>query len=184
MIVFGNPFHFQWQVYVGSKKVGTLRWRKGVDVYMFPCNGAAGSFVKVVHKSNWLHMAEIQVFGGAKPVKNLGLLSQGRPTKQNSIGWGGHPKRAVDGNVGGYYGAKTSTHSKGKKNNWWQVDLGKTYPVYLVLIHNRIDKCCRNRIDGAKVYLDKQLCGTISWAPNVNVYPVDCAGKKRITPFI
>ena len=67
------------------------------------------------------------------------------------MGWGGIAKRAVDGNVDAYYGAKSSTHSKTKKDNWWQVDPQKSYPVYVVLIHNRYDACCRNRINGAKV---------------------------------
>ena len=82
----------------------------------------------------------------------MALLSQGRPTKQNSVGWGGVPQRAVDGNVDGQYGARTSTHSQGAANNWWQVDLQAKYKVYLVLIHNRVD-CCQNRINGAQVHI-------------------------------
>ena len=139
------------EVYVGKKKVGTVRYNPKMLFYIIPCDGAQGSFVKVVQKTNWLHLAEIQVFGGAKGVKGLGLLSQGKPTKQKDMGWGGISKRAVDGNANGLYASKTSTHSKTNKNNWWQVDLGKSHPVYMVLIHNRLDKCCRNRINGAQV---------------------------------
>ena len=83
-------------------------------------------------------------------MSRMSLLSQGRPTKQNSVGWSGVPKRAVDGNVDGIYGAGTSTHSRGNKNNWWQVDLEANNKVYMVLIHNRVD-CCQNRINGAQV---------------------------------
>jgi hypothetical protein len=78
------------------------------------------------------------------------LLSQGRPTKQSSVGWGGVPQRAVDGNVNGRYGRRTTTHTKYNKNNWWLVDLQRKTKVYTVLIHNRVD-CCQNRINGAQV---------------------------------
>jgi hypothetical protein len=57
------------------------------------------------------------------------------------------------------------------------VDLQRKYKVYLVLIHNRIDTCCRNRINGAQVYLDKQLCGTIKWNAFESTYPINCGGK-------
>ena len=89
--------------------------------------------------------------GGTKAVDRMSLLSEGMPTKQNSVGWGGVPQRAVDGNVDGRYGANTCTHSQGNKNNWWQVDLQRASVVNLVLIHNRKD-CCQNRIDGAQVH--------------------------------
>ena len=88
--------------------------------------------------------------GGEKTIDRMSLLSQGRPTKASSVGYGGVPQRAVDGNVDGKYNARTSTHSKVNKNNWWQVDLEGQNKVYMVLIHNRID-CCQNRIDGTQV---------------------------------
>ena len=107
----------------------------------------------------------------------MSLLSMKRPTKSSSVGWGGVPQRAVDGNVDGAYSARTSQHSKVNKNNWWQVDLQRKYKVYLVLIHNRADACCRDRINGAQVFLDKQLCGTVQWNAFENVYPINCGGK-------
>jgi hypothetical protein len=98
-------------------------------------------------------MAEVQVFGGSKGVTGLKLISKKKPTKASSVGWGGVPARAVDGNVDGVWGHRTSYCSRVRKNNWWQVDLQGKYPVYMVLIHNRVDKCCRARIHGAKVKL-------------------------------
>ena len=90
------------------------------------------------------------VLGGSKEVETMSLLSQGRPTKQSSVGWSGVPQRAVDGNVDGRYGARSCTHSRHNRNNWWQVDLQRNAQVNMVLIHNRVD-CCQNRINGAQV---------------------------------
>ncbi|NRB82109.1 MAG: hypothetical protein HRU38_26235 [Saccharospirillaceae bacterium] len=88
------------------------------------------------------------------------------------------PARAVDGNVDGHYGSKTSTHSKTPKNNWWQVDLQGSYPIYLVIIYNRWDKCCSSRINGAEVFVDKQSCGKVKYVKGRHVYPINCGGKK------
>ena len=74
------------------------------------------------------------------------------------------------------------SHTQTNRNVWWEVDLQLEYPVYLVLIHNRRD-CCHARINGAHVYVvsesgKKQLCGTVSYRKRVNVYPINCGGKK------
>ena len=55
--------------------------------------------------------------------------------------------------------------------------MGEEYPVYLVVIHNRWD-CCQDRIDGAIVKVDKEVCGTVHYLPGMNVYPVNCKGAK------
>ena len=137
-------------VYAGKEKCGTIRWRKNQHVYFVSCNGAKARFVKVTLAKEYLQLAEVQVFGGAKAVKGLGLLSLNKPTSQSSTGWGGKSSRAVDGNPNGHYGRRTSTHTRTPKNSWWQVNLQKAHPIHLVIIHNRVD-CCHNRIDGAKV---------------------------------
>ena len=110
-------------------------------------------------------------------MKGLSLLSQGRPTKQDSVGWGGQPSRAVDGNTNGHWGRRTSSHTRHNKNSWWQVDLQGTYPIYLIVIHNRWD-CCHNRIDGAIVKVDKKVCGTVHYKKGGSVYPITCGGTK------
>lgn len=115
--------------------------------------------------------------GGTAGVTGLGLLSQGKPTKQDSVGWGGQPSRAVDGNVNGQWGRGTSSHTRNPRNSWWQVDLQGTHAVYLVVIHNRWD-CCQNRINGAIVKVDKHVCGTVQYKSGVNTYPISCKGVK------
>ena len=110
-------------------------------------------------------------------MKGLSLLSQGRPTKQDSVGWGGQPSRAVDGNANGQWGSGTSSHTARNKNSWWQVDLQGTHAVYLVVIHNRWD-CCQDRINGAVVKVDKHVCGTVKYNKALRVYPISCGGAK------
>ena len=140
-------------MYVGRQKCGSVRYNPKELYYVIQCNGKVGNYVKVIHRYNYLHMAEVQVYGGSKGVSGLGILSDGKPTKASSVGWGGISDKAVDGNVDGFFGHKTSYCSKGTKDNWWQVDLEKDYPVYTVLVHNRVDtgEGIKARIDGAQV---------------------------------
>ena len=98
-------------------------------------------------------------------------------TKQSTTAHGGVSKRAVDGNPNPRWGYRSVTHTQSKQMNWWQVDLGKKYPVHLILVHSRYDgEGTLKRINRAKVYLDTHLCGTILYIPRVSVYPINCGG--------
>ena len=108
-------------------------------------------------------------------MKGLNLLSLNQMTKQSSTYGGGVSKRAVDGNTDPTWGGRSVTHTQSKQENWWQVDLGRKYPVHLILVHTRKEGQ-EKRINNAKVYLDTHLCGTITFIPNTNVYPINCGG--------
>ena len=43
-----------------------------------------------------------------------------------------------------------STHAD-PKGSWWKVDLGTEFYINLVIVYNRMDKCCEKRIDKAQV---------------------------------
>ena len=137
-------------------KCGTISYNKYHLAYYISCNGATGNVVELLQpRKDFLQIAEVEVFGGPNAVSGLNLLSYFKPTSQSSTGWSGHSSRAVDGNFDGVWGRGSVTHSasgtqKGKVN-WWKVDLLGVYPVYMVIIHNRIDACCRDRIDKAEV---------------------------------
>ena len=164
------------EVWAGKELCGTINYRKNVNSYAISCQGVLASTVRVSLKKGYLSLAEVQVFGGKQAVSNLNLLSWRQKATQSSTGHSGHASRAVDGNAAGVWGHNSVTHTQFNKDNWWQVDLGATYPVYLVLVHNR--KEAPDRINGAKVYLDKQLCGTVSYIPYRMTYPINCDGKK------
>ena len=44
---------------------------------------------------------------------------------------------------------------------WWKARFGSTVTVTKVKILNRGD-CCGKRLDGAKIFIGENLCGTIS----------------------
>ena len=144
----------------GKKKTkcGTILYNKYHWVYYVPCNGASGNVVEVLQpRRDYLQLAEVEVFGGPNAVSGMNILSYFKPTYQSSVGWGGKPSRAVDGNVDGHWGRRSVTHTapgtdRGGRGNWWKVDLLGVYPVYLVIIHNRLESPAR--IDKAEVRLE------------------------------
>ena len=165
------------EVYVANYRCGRVFYIPGRNIYYIPCNGATGRTVKITLAHNYLHMAEVQVFGGAGSIKGVGLLSYQKPSHMSSIAHGGRPERAVDGNANGWWGRGSCIHTNGRKNDWW-VDLEGVFPVYTVIIHNRWDLCCVQRINGAKVYVDNQLCGTVKWRKGGRSYPINCGGRR------
>ena len=51
------------QVYVGTKKCGTIYLVPGRRSYMVACGGARGSTIKITQKTHHLNLAEVQVYG-------------------------------------------------------------------------------------------------------------------------
>ena len=60
--------------------------------------------MKIVQPSNYLQLAEVEVFGGPQGVSGMGMLSYKMPTGASSVAHGGRPERAVDGNTDGWWG--------------------------------------------------------------------------------
>ena len=95
-----------------------------------------------------LSIAELEAFAGGDNV------AKGRPAFQSTVGYGGVPARAVDGNTNPDWGSETITHTdEGRKNSpqWWEVDLGKNVEVSKIVLHNR--KGYSHRSDGVQVLL-------------------------------
>jgi hypothetical protein len=99
-----GQYYCLFQVYAGRSYCGTIYYKSGQGTYVVPCQGKRASYVKIVQPSNYLSLAEVEVFGGPKGVDGLGLLSYRMPTGQSSVGHGGRGERAVDGNTNGYWG--------------------------------------------------------------------------------
>ncbi|MFM8893144.1 MAG: PVC-type heme-binding CxxCH protein, partial [Planctomycetia bacterium] len=90
-----------------------------------------------------LTLAEVEVFVGDRNVAR-----QGRATQKNTA-HGGDAARAIDGNTSPVYGGGGQTHSEeGTSGPWWEVDLGKEYPVERIVIHNRGEGDLSRRLDG------------------------------------
>ncbi|XP_033110933.1 fucolectin-5-like [Anneissia japonica] len=96
-----------------------------------------GQYVSVSLKNQYLTLCEVEVFG-----EEL-LTIKGLKATQSSLGWEGIPVRAIDGNFDTNYGEKSCTHTMKQPENWWMVDLGKSYRVKEVKIYNRAGMCSR-----------------------------------------
>ncbi|KAL5247218.1 hypothetical protein ACHWQZ_G019166 [Mnemiopsis leidyi] len=93
---------------------------------------------------------------------------------QSTTGFGGFADKAIDGNTNGNYFNWSCTHTQASRNNWWAAELEVKTEVNMVLVYPRMDYH-RGAINGAKVYVDEQLCGMISYVKNKTSYTVRCA---------
>lgn len=104
------------------------------------------------------------VQGGPNGVRVCGAASS------STVGWGGEPGFALDGNTDGSFDAGSCSHTDNPRGApaWWQVDLGRASAVQRVVIHHRTD-CCQGRMAGALVLVgrsaeafgDAAQCGVI-----------------------
>jgi endoglucanase Acf2/chitodextrinase len=100
-----------------------------------------------------------RTLAGGNPV-NLAL---GKPATQSSVGYGGDPAKAVDGNTDGRYANGSVTHTFGSTQPWWQVDLGAVSSVTSVQVFNRTD-CCSSRLSNFYVFVSDAPMGGRSLA--------------------
>ncbi len=80
-----------------------------------------------------LTLAEVEVMSGGKNVAPEGKASQ------SSVGSGGVPERAIDGNKSPDFSAKGQTHTQEglDAEPWWELDIGSLRPIASVQIWNR-----------------------------------------------
>jgi hypothetical protein len=97
-------------------------------------------------------IASVEMASGQQPAGMTNLALR-KPAVQSSTGYGGDAGRAVDGNTdGSYFGANSVSHTNNGPNEWWQVDLGASYPIQVVRIWNRTD-CCAERLSRFHVFV-------------------------------
>ena len=170
-------------MFADKHSCGTISYKEGQALYPMKCNGVKARYVWVKHAGKqYLQIAEVQVFGGMKPVKNISLLS----LKQNARGtsnWpGSRASYAVDGNMNGYWGRRRIYISRRRgtpsKPQILTVDISQIQKIYLVLVEVRQDGCCSHRSQGMKVYAGKKLCGQINYVKNQHTYPINCEGTR------
>ncbi|XP_033104464.1 antigen WC1.1-like [Anneissia japonica] len=136
-----------------SNAITTFDIRNGPTINKFCRPNTAGRYVSV-HVDNFLTLCEVEVFSSE-------LLSEGRHAIQSSLGWGGIPGRAVDGSRSTNYNHNSCTHTERGPVNWWMVDLGNSYSIQYVRIHNRGD-CCRERLNGATIRVGDNYDGMLT----------------------
>lgn len=79
---------------------------------------------------------------------SLTNIAKGKTCRASSVNYGGAASRAVDGNTNGVYSGNSCTHSNDENDPWWEIDLGDNYDVSKIVIWNRTDDCCWNRLQG------------------------------------
>lgn len=90
-----------------------------------------------------LTLAEVEVYSGGVNVARKGKASQ------HSTAHGGAASRAIDGNTSSDYNEGGQTHTReGVTNPWWEVDLGRDYPIESIVIYNRGDGSLGERLKG------------------------------------
>jgi hypothetical protein len=89
------------------------------------------------------------VVGSVAHKMNL-ALQEGAEAWQSSTGWGGVPKRAIDGNPSGIYNEGSVTHTADEPYSWWQVRLPKPAKIEEIVIWNRSD-CCGIRLSNLRI---------------------------------
>ena len=93
-----------------------------------------------------LTLNEVEIYSNGRNV------AKGSRTKQSSVAYNGISERAVDGNTNPDYGGDGQTHTKNSIDPWWEVDLGKNYPIEKIEVWNR-DGGTANRLHGFKLEL-------------------------------
>nr|XP_025044461.1 uncharacterized protein LOC112547122 [Pelodiscus sinensis] len=140
--------------------------------------GAGTSGQPVVHVQQW-------------DCKSRAWVALGRPANQSSthedVTGRAEPGRAVDGNSEGRYDQGSCSHTRFDTEPWWTVDLGSQYSVSVVIVKNRGDECCGERIKGAQIRVgdslanhgkDNPLCGTITDSRPGSVSTICCNGLE------
>lgn len=94
----------------------------------------------VVNQAAELHNENLQVSNIAK----------GKKASQSTTCWEGEASRAVDGNVSGNWGHRSTTHTcTNDHNRWWKVEVGQSI-INRIVVWNRTD-CCSDRLNSVKV---------------------------------
>ncbi|XP_029769268.1 fucolectin-5-like [Terrapene carolina triunguis] len=124
------------------------------------------------------------------PARNLAL---GRPATQSStyVDNDGNGKavagKAVDGKRDGKWVQDSCSHTQLDTESWWNVDLGSRQSVSAVIVKNREDECCGERIRGAQIRVGDSLadhgkhnpiCGTITDTAPGSLNTICCNGLE------
>ncbi|WP_299241796.1 carbohydrate-binding protein [uncultured Aquimarina sp.] len=138
---------------------------KGVQSMKVLASGVSNSFN--------LNSIKISISDDNQGADNLAL--NGTATQSStSQAHGGAAPRAIDNNTNGKWSAGSVTHTETEVNPWWQVDLKSSYNIDEIVIFNRTDGCCTNRLSNFTVSIinsggDTTFSKTFTSAPNPSI---------------
>lgn len=129
-------------VYVNNVKVGTLSSSStSWELATINANLNAGSQqieLRDTENTAELDVDSLNISGGN--------LAYGKVATQSSTNFAGVASRAVDGDTSGNWGGLSVTHTQNESNPWWEVELGSEYAIDDIVVWNRTDACCSNRL--------------------------------------
>lgn len=94
--------------------------------------------------------------------------------EQIDTGWNGDARRAIDGSTAGNYRQHSVTHTRSKRDTWWEGTLTDIQTIRSVMIYNRTD-CCSNRLSNFRIIISKHNLinpGQVMTQEKVNQYKV------------
>ncbi|MFV1965796.1 MAG: glycosyl hydrolase, partial [Pirellulaceae bacterium] len=103
--------------------------------------------VEIPGRTEYLHMAEVQVFRDEENIARQGSASQ------SSTGLGADAGRVIDGDTDGSWTGNSVSHTHHQADPWWEVDLGSVQPVDRIVIFNRTDGDLEDRLSDFRVTL-------------------------------
>ncbi|XP_044863857.1 uncharacterized protein LOC123365218 [Mauremys mutica] len=173
---------------------GTITDTRPGSVSTICCNGLEGRYVTIVipGRAEYLTLCEVEVLAqGCTPPPGAQNLALGRPATQSSIFEDVTGKavagKAVDGKRDGKWVQGSCSHTQLDTEPWWNVDLGSRQSVSAVIVKNREDECCGERIRGAQIRVGDSLadhgkqnpiCGTITDTRPGSVSTICCNGLE------
>lgn len=136
-------------------KNGPLSFKSGSEASMTLEGNKKCRYIRICIPGNIkiLSLAEIEVYGqlsssNTSSVSNAVNVAKGKSCRASSVNLGGVASRAVDGNTNGNYSNNSCTHTQDENDPWLEIDLGGYYDVSQIVIWNRTDECCWNRLQG------------------------------------
>ena len=78
-------------------------------------------------------------------------LALGKTAEQSSTAYSGSANRAIDGNTSGVWGQGSVTHTASSSRPWWQVRLGDNYEIGQIVVWNRTNCSCVDRLSDFEV---------------------------------
>ena len=131
--------------------------------------------VELPGKSQFLSLAEVQVFAGDENIARKGTATQ------SSTAFEGPPALAIDGNSDGdFFQARSTTHTAADDDAWWEIDLGDANSVQRIVVWNRTDGTVGSRLAGFRVRLLDAARETI-WQQTIAA-PPSPSSELRLAP--
>ena len=114
---------------------------------------------------------------------NIALASRGAVAFQSTTAANGAVAgRAIDGNRNGSFGGGSVTHTANSSPSWWTVDLGSVQPIGSMILWNRTDSCCRDRLSNFRVSIRNTQNGADIWSVDRHTGATHVDTFETVTP--